>query len=162
VEPLPGAQAQTFISYFDLVRTHACRLHSILQKGWLCNCRAPHDGNLQLDQRLDQRDVLRPVPSFRVSFSFYSTPEPTQNEIQRNWKETEIEVEELDQEGLARFRSEQLALRALTSFDFDRGGPSRSTPVPVNYSRPRVKFHDTVKVQNPGHSLPIKLGGLYY
>lgn len=160
-EPLPEAQAQTFISYFDLVRTHACRLHAILQKGWSCNCRAPHDGNLQLDQRLDQRDVLRPVPSFRVSFSFYSTPEPTKNEIQRHWKETEIEVEELDQEGLARFRSEQLAVRALTGFNLNEEAPTKNIPVPINYSRPRVKFHDSVNVPDPDHSLSTKLGGLH-
>ena len=113
------SQRRSFLDYFELVRNHACRLHSILRNGWLCSCIAPHGANLELDQRVDHQVLVQELPSFNVSFSFFSVPDQTQ-EIHKQWKYTEIELNEIAQ-------------AAPTPF-VEQGA------VPINFSRPRVRF----------------------
>jgi hypothetical protein len=125
-------QARSFLNYFDQIREHACRLHSILQQVWLCNCALPHDANLRLDQRLNQQDLDFTNPSFKVSFSF-STQIAQTTAVERLWKATEIEVEELDQESIALLVLQQ-------------GIPPEMTRKPVNFSRPRPR--KTVRFQS--------------
>jgi hypothetical protein len=125
-------QARSFLNYFDQIREHACRLHSILQQVWLCNCALPHDANLRLDQRLNQHDLDFTKPSFKVSFSF-STQIAQTTAIERLWKATEIELEELDQDSIALLVLQQ-------------GIPQEMTRKPVNFSRPRPR--KTVRFQS--------------
>ena len=125
-------QARSFLNYFNQIREHACRLHSILQQVWLCNCALPHDANLRLDQRLNQHDLDFTRPSFKVSFSI-STQIAQTTDAERLWKATEIEVEELDQESIALLVLQQ-------------GIPPEMTRKPVNFSRPRPR--KTVRFQS--------------
>lgn len=123
------AQRKSFLDYFELVRNHAGRLHAILRTGWLCSCITPHGANLELDPRHDHQSLAEILPSFRVSFSFFSMPDQTQ-EIHRQWKETEIKVDDLDQEILARINPSP--------------GTSNLAVPQINFSRPRVRFQTDI------------------
>jgi hypothetical protein len=133
-------QARFFLNNFDQIREHACRLHSILQQVWLCNCALPHDANLRLDQRLNQHDLNFMKPSFKVSFSF-STQIAQTTAVERIWKATEIEVQELDQESIALLVLQQEILQEMTRNH------------PVNFSRPRPR--KTVSFQSETTSSSI-------
>ncbi|PVH81336.1 hypothetical protein DL98DRAFT_458239 [Cadophora sp. DSE1049] len=83
-------QRKSFLDYFELVRNHACRLHSILKNGWLCSCIAPHGTNLELDQRVDHQVLVQKLPSFQAirstptgSQQICSLPDTSSNKIAR-------------------------------------------------------------------------------
>jgi hypothetical protein len=158
---------KSFMAYFDTVRGHACRLHSILERGWGCKCGHPHDANLQLDQRLDQRQVN---PSFQVSISFYATSSNS-SQAQRLWKETQIEVEDLNDETIANLANnihgssapvttQPLSMTSNSiSNSAQSGSSSSSTPNLSLGPRKGVRFQVPLGgFQSPAQTIPAVIG----